>query len=152
MSKITPMLWYDGQLEEAFNLYTAIFKDGAKIISLQRQGEKAFTGEIEIFGQRLQGLNGGPMYKFTEAVSFVISCKDQAEVDYYWDALTRDGGAESMCGWCKDKFGLSWQVIPTRLFELIGDADAGRRQRATQAMLQMKKLDIAKMEAAAANG
>lgn len=148
--KITPMLWYDTQLEEAFNLYVSIFKD-AKIIDINKGPDgKAFTGTIEIFGQRFMALNGGPQFKFTEAISLFVSCKDQAEVDRYWSALTADGGAESMCGWCKDKFGVSWQIVPDRLMQLLNDADPGRRQRATQAMLQMQKIDVAKLEAAAA--
>lgn len=148
--KITPMLWYDSQMEDAFKLYASVFPD-VKIIEINSGPDgKAFTGTIEIFGQRFLALNGGPQFKFTEAVSLFVSCQDQAEVDRYWNALTADGGEESMCGWCKDKFGVSWQITPDRLMQLLNDKDAGRRQRATNAMMQMRKIDIAKLEAAAA--
>lgn len=147
--KITPMLWFDTQMEAAFELYASIFPD-VRIVEIHKGPDgKAFTGTIEIFGQRFLALNGGPQFKFTEALSLLVSCRDQAEVDRYWGALTADGGEESMCGWCKDRFGLSWQIVPERLMQLLNDPDAGRRQRATSAMMQMRKIDIAALEAAA---
>jgi predicted 3-demethylubiquinone-9 3-methyltransferase (glyoxalase superfamily) len=142
MSKITPFLWFDGNVEEAVNFYVSVFKD-ARIVSIN-----PMSATFELMGQRFMGLNGGPMYKFTEAVSFFIACEDQEEVDYYWDNLSA-GGAEQPCGWVKDKFGLSWQVIPNRLTELLFDADRARAERAMGAMLSMKKIDIAALDAAA---
>jgi len=145
MSTITPFLWFDtGKMEEALDFYASVFKD-ARIIS-----QNPMTAEFELLGQRFMALNAGPHHKFNEAVSFFISCKDQAEVDHYWAALTADGGAESMCGWCKDKFGLSWQVIPAALGQFLSDADAGRRERATRAMLKMRKIIVSDLERAAA--
>jgi predicted 3-demethylubiquinone-9 3-methyltransferase (glyoxalase superfamily) len=155
MPKIHPFLWFDTQAEEAANFYVSLFPN-SKITSVSRFGEGApgkpgavMSVDFELDGQRISALNGGPMFNFTEAVSFMIDCADQAEVDRYWDALVADGGNPSQCGWLKDRFGLSWQVVPTRLHELLGDPDKGRAQRAMGAMLKMVKLDIAKMEAAA---
>ncbi|MEZ5018443.1 MAG: VOC family protein [Flavipsychrobacter sp.] len=143
MQKITPFLWFDNNAEEAINFYIKTFKD-ASINNINRRTPDGplFTGSFTLFGQEYGVINGGPMFKFNEAVSFVVHCKDQEEVDYYWDALTADGGEESMCGWLKDKFGLSWQIIPDRLMELLNHPDADKAQRATQAMLKMKKIDI----------
>lgn len=128
---------------------------GSKIVRVVR-GEAGpgaptpvLTVEFELMGERFVALNGGPEFKFTEAVSFVVPCKGQEEVDRYWGKLTADGGEESMCGWLKDKYGLSWQVIPDALFELINDPDKGRASRATQAMLQMRKIDVEKLREAA---
>ncbi len=149
MQKITPFLWFDDRLEEAIHFYLSVFKDG-RIVSIRRNGDKAFGATFELFGQTYMAINGGPHFKFNEAVSLFVRCETQAEVDYYWRELTAGGGAESQCGWLKDKFGLSWQIIPNRLEELLGDPDPARAQRAMQAMLQMRKLDIAKLEAAAA--
>jgi predicted 3-demethylubiquinone-9 3-methyltransferase (glyoxalase superfamily) len=153
MQKITPFLWYDDKAEEAANFYCSIFKN-SKVESVTRyEGEGArasgrppgsvMTVEFELEGQKFVGLNGGPHFKFTEAVSFVVNCETQEEVDYFWEQLTADGGAESMCGWLKDKYGLSWQVVPTILAELFQDKDASKSQRVMKAMLQMKKIDIA---------
>jgi len=145
MSTITPFLWFDtGKMEGALAFYTSVFK-GARVIS-----QNPMSAEFELLGQRFMALNAGPHHTFNEAVSFFISCKDQAEVDYYWDALIADGGAESMCGWLKDKFGVSWQVIPEALGKHLGDPDAGRRDRAVQAMLKMRKIVVADLERAAA--
>jgi predicted 3-demethylubiquinone-9 3-methyltransferase (glyoxalase superfamily) len=145
MSKITPFLWFDsGKLEQALAFYRSVFKD-SRVLS-----QNAMSAEFELLGQRFMALNAGPNAKFNEAVSFFISCKDQAEVDYYWDALTSDGGSESMCGWCKDKFGVSWQVIPAALGEHLGDPNAARRERAVNAMLKMRKIIVADLERAAA--
>lgn len=156
MQKITPFLWFDNQAEEAAAFYTSVFKDseiGAKAnydeasseVSGQPKGS-VMVADFEIAGQKFIALNGGPQFKFTEAVSFVIDCKDQDEVDYYWSRLTADGGQESQCGWLKDKFGLSWQVTPTVMSDLIGGPDPERAKRAMEAMLKMKKLDIQKLQ------
>lgn len=142
MSKITPCLWIPVTPEEAVAYYTSIFANVAA------EGLNPMTGVVTIEGQRLQLLNGGPMYKFNEAVSFVIKCKDQAEVDYYWDKLTAHGGAESQCAWCKDKYGMSWQVVPDALMDCIGAADRTKADRAVQAMLKMKKIIVADLEKA----
>ena len=153
MSKITPFLWFDDRAEEAVELYTSIFKN-SKIKEVSRYGEagpgpagQVMTVNFEIEGQEFIALNGGPVFKFTEAVSFVVNCEIQEEVDDLWEKLT-DGGEAVQCGWLKDKFGLSWQIVPTKLGELMGDPDPVKAQRVTQAMLQMKKLDIAGLQLA----
>ena len=152
--KITPFLWFDHQAEEAMNLYVSVFKD-AEVLSVSRYGEagpgtpgSVMTASFKLNGQEFVALNGGPLFSFTEAVSFVIDCVDQAEVDYYWDALTANGGEPGSCGWLKDQFGLSWQVVPKALNELIGGPDPEGAQRAMQAMLQMGKLDVAELQRA----
>jgi predicted 3-demethylubiquinone-9 3-methyltransferase (glyoxalase superfamily) len=149
-----PCLWFDGQAEQAAAHYTAIFPN-SEILGVSRYGPdmgapegQVMTVEFSLDGQRYVGLNGGPQFTFSEAISFQIHCADQDEVDHYWTRLA-DGGEEGPCGWLKDRYGVSWQVVPTRLFELVGDADPGRAQRATQAMLAMKKIDIAALERAA---
>jgi predicted 3-demethylubiquinone-9 3-methyltransferase (glyoxalase superfamily) len=154
MQKLIPFLWFDGQAEEAARHYTSIFKD-SKMGSISRTGEAGpgkpgavLTASFEIMGLEFVGLNGGPQFKFTEAVSFQIPCETQEEVDHYWTKLG-EGGTFSQCGWLKDKFGLSWQVTPTALPKLLGDSDKARANRVMQAMLRMQKLDIAKLEAAA---
>lgn len=153
MPKPHPFLWFDDQAEEAANFYVSIFPN-SKILAASRYGEagpgpkgQVMTIRFELDGQTFTALNGGPHFQFNEAVSFVIDCADQAEVDHYWDRLV-DGGTPSQCGWLKDRYGLSWQVVPTVLYELIGDADPAKAQRATQAMLKMVKLDIAALKAA----
>ena len=153
MPKIHPFLWFDTQAEDAANLYVSIFPN-SKILSVQRYGPggpgpegSAMTVDFEIDGQRVTALNGGPVYSLSPAFSFVIDCQDQAEVDSYWDTLL-DGGQASQCGWLTDRFGLSWQVVPKQLFETIGGSDAQGRQRAMAAMMQMIKLDVAKLQAA----
>jgi len=154
MQRITPCLWFDGNAEEAANLYVSIFKN-AKITEISRYGDAGplpkgtvLTVAFELDGQPFTALNGGPQYKFTEAVSFQIYCDTQEEVDHYWDNLV-DGGSEQPCGWLKDKFGVSWQVVPNRLIELIKTPDAAKGQRVMEAMFKMKKIDIATIEAAA---
>ena len=150
-----PFLWFDGQAEQAAALYTSVFPD-SEILSTSRYGPdvpggaegEVMTVSFRLGEQQWTALNGGPRFTFTEAVSFQIPCADQAEVDRYWDALV-DGGEPGQCGWLKDRFGLSWQVVPTAMFGLLSDPDPGRAQRATQAMLGMQKLDVAAMTAAA---
>ena len=154
MPKITPCLWFDTQGEEAAEFYTSIFPN-SRIVDVARYGEAGprdagtvMVVKFELDGQEFVALNGGPDFTFDEAISFQIDCADQDEVDRYSEALT-DGGAQGPCGWVKDRFGLSWQVVPARLIELIGDPDAARGQRAMAAMLEMRKIDIAAVEAAA---
>ena len=152
MTTLSTMLWFDAQAEEAAEFYTSIFKDSA-ITSIQRytaagpgpEGQ-AMLVEFTIDGRPFSALNGGPEYKFTPAISFVIPCADQAEVDYYWDALLADGGVPNVCGWLADKFGLSWQVVPTRFFEMV--RDGSKAEQVTRAMMTMTKFDIAALEAA----
>jgi len=155
MKKITPWLWFDNEAEEAATFYTSIFQN-SRILDVQRYGKAGpkpegtvMTVTFELDGQELVGLNAGPEFTFTEAISLMVSCKDQAEVDYFWDKLT-DGGEESQCGWLKDRYGLSWQIVPTRLSELLGDPDPERSSRAMAAMMQMRKIDVAALERAAA--
>lgn len=148
MKKITPFLWFDTQAEEAMNFYVSVFKN-SKVNSISRGPDgKAFTVSFELDGQEFIGLNAGPQFKFNEAISMFVNCKDQAEVDELWEKLTADGGEESMCGWLKDKYGLSWQIIPKALGELMGDPDPVKAQRVTQAMLQMQKIDVARLQQA----
>ena len=142
MKKVTPFLWFDTQAEEAMNFYVSLFKN-SKVLNVSRGPDgKAFIVSFELDGQEFMGLNAGPEFKFNESISMYVDCADQAEVDYFWDALTADGGEESMCGWLKDKYGLSWQIIPKQLGELMGDPDPEKAQRVTKAMLQMKKIEI----------
>lgn len=155
MQKISPFLWFNGQAEEAANHYVNVFKN-AKINHVARYGENmpmpagtAMTVSFELDGLKFTALNGGPHFTFNESVSFVIDCKDQDEVDYYWESLLAGGGTESQCGWLKDKFGLSWQVVPRRLIELASDADKAKAGRAMQAMMGMVKINVAELERAA---
>ena len=150
MQKITPFLWYDTQAEEAAKLYTAIF-EGSRIVNVQRYGEEgpgpkgtAMVVAFELCGQSFLALNGGPLFKFNESVSFVVHCEDQKEIDHFWEGLTADGGAPSQCGWLKDRFGLSWQIVPKALPSLVA-----KSPRVMQALMKMSKLDIAKLEQAA---
>jgi len=148
MKKITPFLWFDTQAEEAMNFYVSVFKN-TKVNNVSRGPDgKAFTVSFELDGQEFMGLNAGPQFKFNEAISIFVNCEDQAEVDELWAKLTANGGEESMCGWLKDKFGLWWQIIPKQLGELMGDPDPAKAQRVTQAMLQMKKIDVAGLQQA----
>ena len=149
MKKITPFLWFDTQAEEAMNYYVSIFKN-SKVLSVQRQGTDGpvFSVTFELDGQEFMGLNAGPRFKFNESISFFVNCENQQEVDEYWNKLIADGGEESMCGWCKDKFGLWWQIIPRQLGELMGDPDPEKSQRVMQAMLQMQKIIVADLEKA----
>lgn len=158
MQKITPMLWFDGKAEEAANLYVSLFKN-SKIghilrydeASAQAAGGKVgsvLTIEFELEGQKFVGLNGGPQFRFTEAVSFVINCDTQEEVDKFWNKLTADGGEESQCGWLKDKYGLSWQVTPTILTDMLKDSNKAKAKKVMEAMMQMKKIDIPTLQQA----
>ena len=156
MQKITPCLWFDGQAEEAAELYTSIFEN-SKILNISRYGEagpgepgSVLTVEFELEGENFVGLNGGPEFHFTEAVSFQVSCEGQDEVDYFWSKLS-EGGEQGPCGWLKDRFGLSWQVVPTALPRLLSDPDREKANRVMSAMLQMRKIEIAELERAAAS-
>jgi predicted 3-demethylubiquinone-9 3-methyltransferase (glyoxalase superfamily) len=156
MTSITPSLWFDGTAEEAATFYASLLPD-SRVDKVHRapsdypsgKAGNVLTVEFTLVGRPFMGLNGGPYFTFNEAVSFSISCADQEEVDRYWEALTADGGAPSRCGWCKDRFGLSWQVVPRRLPELLADPDRARAGRAMQAMMQMDKIDVAALERAA---
>ena len=158
MQKITPFLWFDNQAEEAAKFYASVFKNSkvGKILRYNEAAAKAAGGavgsvltiEFEIEDQTFTALNGGPDFKFNESISFVVNCDTQKEVDYFWENLTADGGEESACGWLKDKFGVSWQITPTILIDMLHDKDAERAERVMHAMLQMQKIDIAKLKAA----
>ncbi len=157
VQKITPFLWFEHQAEQAANFYVSIFPN-SKIVKVVRHGEagpgpagSAMTVAFELEGQTFTALNGGPHFKFTEAISFVVRCQTQEEVDYYWEKLTA-GGAEVQCGWVKDKFGLSWQVVPDAMPELLSDPDPKKAARVMKAMMGMKKLDVAALRRAAAEG
>ena len=142
MHRITPFLWFDGKAEEAMHFYVSVFPN-SKVLSVS-----PVTVSFELDGQRFHGLNGGPQYRFTEAVSFFVDCETQEEVDTYWNKLTAGGGQPGQCGWLKDRFGLSWQIIPKALGRLLGDKDRARAGRVLQAMLAMGKIDIAGLERA----
>ena len=151
--RITPMLWFDTQAEEAANFYCSIFKN-SKVTAISRYGDtgpgpkgSVMVVEFELDGQKFTGLNGGPRFKFTEAISLVVNCANQEEVDYYWEKLTGDGGQEVVCGWLKDKYGLSWQIVPVRLFELMEDPT--KSDKVMAAVMEMKKLNLSKLEEAA---
>ena len=157
MSRITPCLWFDTQGEEAARFYTSVFPN-SRIVDVAHYGEAGprepgtvMAVRFELDGQELVALNGGPQFTFDEAISFQIDCADQEEVDRYWETLS-EGGEEGPCGWLKDRFGLSWQVVPARLMELLSDPDDAAAQRAMAAMLQMRKIDIGGVEAAAHAG
>ena len=155
MQKITPFLWFDNQAEEAVNFYVSVFKN-SKVGTIARYGDSGpgpkgsvMTIAFELDGQNFTALNGGPHFKFTEAISLVVNCADQEEVDYFWEKLTADGGQEVQCGWLKDKYGLSWQVVPKILPELLQSGDPKKSERVMKALMQMKKLDVAKLKEAA---
>jgi predicted 3-demethylubiquinone-9 3-methyltransferase (glyoxalase superfamily) len=156
--KITPFLWFDNQAVEAAEFYTSIFKN-SRILDDSHYGEEGqeITGQkpgtvmtvnFEIEGIKFVALNGGPLFKFNESISFVVDCKDQKEVDYYWEKFTSNGGSESQCGWCKDKFGVSWQVIPSAFGELMESANDEQKERLLKAMFQMKKFNVAELQKA----
>lgn len=140
MQKITPFLWFDGNAKEAVNFYTSVFKNGGKVSAMGAEGnEMGFT--FELFGQEYIAFNGGPMFHFTPAISMFLNCDTQDEIDYYWEKLS-EGGEKSRCGWLKDKFGLSWQIVPPILGKLLNDPDPVKSQKVMQAMMKMDKLDI----------
>ena len=154
MQKITPFLWFDGKAEEAVKLYTSIFKN-SKITSIKYWGEgspfpkdQVMTATFVLDGQEFFAFDAGPQFKFTEAISFYVNCETQEEIDHFWNKLTADGGQESMCGWLKDKFGVSWQIVPPVLPKMLGDSDKAKAGRAMQAMMKMKKIIIADLEKA----
>jgi predicted 3-demethylubiquinone-9 3-methyltransferase (glyoxalase superfamily) len=160
MQKITPFLWFDNHAEEAAKFYTGIFKnsktgrilpygeEAAKISKSGRPAGSVLTVEFEIEGQEFVALNGGPAFKFNESISFVVNCETQQEVDHFWEKLTADGGQESQCGWLKDKFGVSWQVVPTVLIDMLHDKDSEKSERVMAAMLQMTKINTKELKAA----
>ncbi|KGO88218.1 3-demethylubiquinone-9 3-methyltransferase [Flavobacterium rivuli WB 3.3-2 = DSM 21788] len=154
MQKVTPCLWFNGHVNEALDLYKNLFSDfKVKEISYYTEAAPGETGSIltvvfEIFGQEFMILNGGPQYKHTEAISFTINCDNQEEVDHYWNGLTANGGEESVCGWLKDPFGISWQVTPTILPKLLKDKDPVKANNVMKAMMEMKKIDISKLKEA----
>jgi len=155
MQKITPFLWYDGQAEEAMKLYTSVFKN-SKIVSIKKWGEgspfpkdQVMQGVFELDGLTFYAFDAGPQFKFTEAISMYVSCDTQEEIDHFWNKFTANGGEESVCGWLKDKFGLSWQITPPVLGELLGDKDKVKAGRVMQAMMKMKKIIIADLKKAA---
>jgi len=147
MPTITPFLWFDTQAEEAMNFYTSIFKR-SKVISVNRAQGRVMTVEFEIEGRGLMALNADPQFKFTEAISFFVACETQQEIDELWGKLTAEGGAPSQCGWLKDKFGLSWQIIPSSLGRMLSDKDAAKSGRVMNAMLQMGKIDLKRLQQA----
>ena len=156
MAKVTPCLWFDGKAEEAANFYVTLLPD-SRVDKVWRSPAETPSGpagivltvDFTLGGQPFQGLNGGPEFKFNEAISFVIDCEDQAEVDRLWDVLTADGGEPGPCGWLKDRFGVSWQIVPRRLNELVEDPDPERARRAMEAMLKMGKIEVDELERAA---
>ena len=165
MQKVTPFLWFDDKAEEAAEFYVSVFgaqRPGSrggesKVLGVTRYGEAgpgtpgtAMTVSFQLEGLEFTALNAGPQFTFTEAISIHVSCETQEEVDYFWNALTGNGGEESQCGWLKDRFGLSWQIIPTALYELLGDPDPDKAQRVMKAMLDMQKIDVPTLEEAAA--
>ena len=158
MQKISTCLWFDGEAENAAAFYTSLFKN-SKVTSLSRWGDvgpgekgKVLTVMFELDGHEFIALNGGPQYKFTEAVSLLVNCESQEEVDHLWDSLVADGGEESVCGWLKDKYGLSWQIVPTVLGELMSDPDPAKANRVTEAMLEMRRPDIKTLQEAHRGG
>jgi predicted 3-demethylubiquinone-9 3-methyltransferase (glyoxalase superfamily) len=160
MQKINPFLWFNDNAEQAVKFYASIFKNSkvgrilrydeetAKVSQTGLPAGSVLTIEFEIEGQKFVALNGGPQFKFNESISFVVNCETQKEVDYFWEKLTADGGEESQCGWLRDKFGVSWQVTPTALFDMLHDKDTKKAERVMKAMLQMQKIDIEKLKAA----
>ena len=155
MSKITPCLWFDGNAEEAAGLYVSLLPD-SRVDSVARSPADnpstatgaVFVVDFTLAGQPFRAINGGPQFSFTEAVSFVIDCEDQAEVDRLWNALLEGGGSPGQCGWLKDRYGMSWQIVPRQLGEMLGDPDAEKARRAMEAMLRMSKIEVAAMRAA----
>ncbi|HJR78635.1 MAG TPA: VOC family protein [Anaerolineales bacterium] len=152
MKKITPFLWFDNQAEEAMNFYVSVFKNSKVLSVTPGPNGVAQSVNFELEGQKFIGLNAGPQFKFNEAISFFVNCETQEEVDELWEKLTADEGEEGRCGWLKDKYGLSWQIIPTALGQMLGDPDPEKAGRAMQAMLQMRKIDIQGLQQAYEQG
>lgn len=153
MQKISPFLWFDTQAEEAANFYVSVFKNSKLLKVVRNTGatpgpSKVLTVAFEIEGQTFTALNGGPHFTFSEAISFIVNCADEGEVDYYWDALLAGGGKASQCGWLKDRYGVSWQVVPTEFMQLASDPDPAKAKRVMAAMMQMVKLDLPKLREA----
>jgi predicted 3-demethylubiquinone-9 3-methyltransferase (glyoxalase superfamily) len=148
MRSLTPFLWFDDNLEEAVEFYISVFPDTRLLEATRAPDGKWFTAEFELAGQRVQGLNGGPHFRFNESFSFFVVCDDQQEVDRFWAALTRDGGEESQCGWCKDRFGLSWQIVPVAFVEMTSGGTPDQIQAVMAAMMTMSKMDVAALRAA----
>jgi predicted 3-demethylubiquinone-9 3-methyltransferase (glyoxalase superfamily) len=147
MPSITPFLWFDTQAEEAMNFYASIFKR-SKVTSVNRVQGKVMTVAYELEGQEFMALNAGPQFKFNESVSFFVGCDTQTEIDDFWTKLTADGGSPNRCGWLKDKFGLSWQIVPNSLGQMLGSPDGAKSQRVMEAMMQMDKLDLQRLQQA----
>jgi len=147
MPTITPFLWFDSQAEEAMNFYASIFPR-SRVISVNRAGGRTMSVDFELENQRIMALNGGPFHQFNESFSLFVSCETQAEIDEYWEKLTADGGSPGRCGWLKDKYGLSWQVIPKAFGAMLGGSDGARTKRVVDAMMQMGKLDLATLQSA----
>ena len=141
MPTITPFLWFDTQAEEAMNFYASVF-ERSRVVSVSRAGGKVMTVEFELEGQKFMALNAGPAFTFNESISFFVGCETQQELDDYWDKLTADGGAPGRCGWLKDKYGLSWQIVPKALGRLLGGSDGAKSKRVMDALMQMNKLDV----------
>jgi len=147
MPAITPFLWFDTQAEDAMHFYTSVYEH-SKVVSVNRAEGRVMSVTFELEGQRFMALNAGPLFKFSEAISFFVGCDTQQDIDRLWQKLTADGGAPGRCGWLKDKFGLSWQIVPNTLGGMIGDKDAAKSKRVVDAMLQMEKLDITRLRQA----
>ena len=147
MPTITPFLWFDSQAEDAMNFYASIFRH-SRVISVNRAGGRTMSVDFEIENQRIMALNGGPLHQFNESFSLFVSCETQTEIDDYWEKLTADGGTPGRCGWLKDKYGLSWQVIPKAFGALLGGNDGARTKRVVDAMMEMGKLDLARLQRA----
>jgi len=141
MPTITPFLWFDTQAEEAMNFYASVF-ERSRVVSVSRAGGKVMTVEFELEGQKFMALNAGPAFTFNESISFFVGCETQQEIDDYWDKLTANGGAPGRCGWLKDKYGLSWQIVPKTLGRLLGGTDGAKSKRVMDALMQMNKLDV----------
>jgi len=147
MPTITPFLWFDNQAEQATNFYASVFKN-ARVLSLNRAQGQVMSTTFELEGQRFMALNAGPAFKFTEAISFFVGCETQQEIDELWEKLTADGGSPGRCGWLKDKFGLSWQVVPNAMGRMLSDPDPATSKRVLEAMMQMNKIDLARLQQA----
>ena len=147
MPTITPFLWFDTQAEEAMNFYASVF-ERSRVVSVNRAGDKVMTVEFELEGQKFMALNAGPAFTFNESISFFVGCETQQEIDDYWDKLTADGGAPGRCGWLKDKYGLSWQIVPKALGRLLGGTDGAKSKRVMDTLMQMNKLDVKALQRA----